>query len=123
MNTNQIILISVILSIIFIAGCQSTSTTSQQSTTKAISATAQPAGNAAVTISGFEFNPGTLTVKTGTSVTWTNQDTAPHTISASSFSSQRLNKGDSYTFKFDKAGTYDYSCGIHPSMKGKVIVE
>jgi plastocyanin len=78
---------------------------------------------ASVTISNFAFNPATLTISKGTTVTWTNQDSTQHTIKSSSFNSQTLNKGGTFEFKFDNAGTYDYSCGIHPSMKGKIIVQ
>lgn len=78
---------------------------------------------AKVNIENFSFNPGTLTVKAGSTVTWTNNDSAPHTIKSSSFNSNTLSNGASYQFTFDKAGTYDYVCGIHVSMKGKIIVE
>jgi len=77
----------------------------------------------AVNIENFSFNPGTLTVKAGTAVVWTNSDSVTHTIKSDSFNSQPLSKGQTFEFKFDNKGTYDYSCGIHPSMKGKIIVE
>ncbi len=82
----------------------------------------QTAGNA-ITIKNFAFNPGTLTVKAGTTVVWTNQDSVQHQIKADTFNSQRLNQGDSYQFTFSQKGTYSYSCAIHPSMTGTVIVE
>lgn len=76
-----------------------------------------------VTIQNFLFNPATLTVKQGTKVTWTNQDSAPHRIKSDTFNSSDLNQGDKFEFTFDKKGSFDYVCGIHPSMLGKIIVE
>ena len=77
-----------------------------------------------VSISGFQFAPGSMVVKTGTKVTWQNNDNVPHNIVASdnSFHSPNLNKGDKFEFIFTQPGQFDYICGIHPSMHGKVIV-
>lgn len=85
-------------------------------------------GGNTVTMKNFAFNPSALTVKTGTVVTWVNQDGAPHTIASDpgspvSFSSESLSTGASYTFTFTRPGTYTYHCSIHPSMKGTVIVQ
>lgn len=77
----------------------------------------------AVNIENFSFNPGMLTVKAGTTVVWTNNDSVSHTIKSDSFNSQPLSKGQTFEFKFNNKETYDYSCGIHSSMKGKIIVE
>jgi len=79
--------------------------------------------NVAVSIKSFAFNPSVLTVKAGTTVVWTNEDSAPHTIKSDLFTSNNLNKGDFFAFKFANVGTYDYICSIHPSMKGQIIVE
>jgi len=76
-----------------------------------------------VNISGFAFSPSTLTVKAGTTVTWTNQDSVGHNIKATAFNSQILQKGDNFTFTFNTKGTFLYSCGIHPTMVGTIIVE
>jgi plastocyanin len=84
-----------------------------------------PAGApATVQISNFAFNPASLTVAKGAKVTWTNQDNAPHTITSTSgaFDSKTLQNGASWTFTFERAGTYDYGCSIHTSMKGRIIV-
>jgi len=77
-----------------------------------------------VEISGFAFNPSSLTVAKGTTVTWTNNNNVAHTIVSDSgaFSSSELAKGGSFSFTFDSPGEYPYHCSIHPSMKGKVIV-
>jgi plastocyanin len=84
------------------------------------------AGNVQVAIENYAFSPAALTVAVGTKVTWTNKDTAPHTVTVSSgpvkFSSPSLQKGDTYTFTFTAAGTYSYYCAVHPSMVAKVVV-
>jgi plastocyanin len=63
----------------------------------------------------------------GTVVTWTNSDVVAHTATATNpqgaFNSGNLNTGQSYSFTFDTAGTYDYFCSYHPFMKGTIIVE
>jgi plastocyanin len=79
-----------------------------------------------VTISGFSFHPSTLTVKAGTKVTFTNDDSTPHTATAnpgSTFDSGPLNKGQSFTFTFTKPGTYTYICNFHQNMHGTVVVQ
>lgn len=82
-----------------------------------------PAQGNAVVIENFSFNPETLSVTPGTAVVWINNDSATHSVKSDTFSSRSLSKGQSFEFTFASKGTYDYSCGIHPSMKGKIIVE
>jgi plastocyanin len=90
------------------------------------SATGSPAAVAGdqVTIDNFAFAPGTLTVKVGSTVTWTNRDEEPHTVAASdgSFHSPGMGTGATFTHTFATAGTFDYVCSIHPSMHGTVVV-
>lgn len=76
-----------------------------------------------VNIQNFAFNPQTLTVSAGTTVVWMNNDTTTHKIKSNTFNSNNLNPGDSFQFKFDTPGTYNYSCAIHPFMTGKIIVQ
>ena len=78
-----------------------------------------------VTIGNFTFGPGVLTVKAGTTVTWTNGDDIPHTVVSddkTTFRSKVLDSDDSFSFTFSKPGTYPYFCSIHPHMTGKVVV-
>jgi LPXTG-motif cell wall-anchored protein len=81
-----------------------------------------------VSIQDFSFNPGQITVAPGTTVTWTNDGQAPHTVTSTDgkdLDSGTLQPGDSYTFTFkdDDAGeTYAYHCEIHPQMTGSVNV-
>ena len=76
-------------------------------------------------IKEFMFTPATLKIKAGTTVTWTNKDQEPHTIvgESGSFRSGAVDTDESFTFKFDKPGTYHYTCSIHPRMTGTVVVE
>ena len=77
------------------------------------------------TIKGYAFDPPAMTVPEGTTVTWTNQDTAPHTVTSEGsgpLDSPNLQKGDSWSFTFTKPGTYAYYCAVHPDMKGTVTV-
>jgi plastocyanin len=77
-----------------------------------------------VAISGFAFDPPSLTVKVGTTVKWTNQDSAPHTVASDGgdWESGQLSQGNSFTRTFDQAGTFAYHCSVHPAMKGTVVV-
>ena len=77
-----------------------------------------------VTIDNFVFTPPTLTVPVGTTVTWVNHDDIPHSVVANKkeFRSRALDTDEKYSFTFATAGSFDYFCGLHPHMVGKVIV-
>jgi plastocyanin len=85
---------------------------------------AQDAANV-VTIDNFTFSPRELTVVVGTTVKWVNHDDIPHTLveKNTTFRSKALDTDDSYSYTFASAGTFDYFCGLHPHMVGKVIVK
>ena len=79
-----------------------------------------------VKIDNFSFQPVTLTVTAGSTVTWVNQDDVPHNIVSSegkTLKSPVLDTYQKFSYTFDKPGTYAYFCGIHPRMVGKVIVQ
>ena len=82
---------------------------------------------AAVTIDGFAFGPDAITVKRGTTVTWTNKDDEPHTVVSAAdtavWKSPALDTDDHFSFTFTDPGTYKYFCSIHPRMQGTVVVE
>jgi plastocyanin len=89
-------------------------------------AMAQQAAPAAVSIDNFTFSPATLTVKSGTTVTWTNKDDIPHGIAWTNNAfphSKALDTDDSTTFTFTTPGTYQYFCYIHPHMVGTIVVQ
>ena len=97
--------------------------------------TATPSGpTQAVTIDtpsgSFGFEPATITVKVGTTVTWTNMTGAPHTVTSddgktfdSGINTPIAANGGTFSFTFTKAGTFTYHCQIHPFMKATVIVQ
>ena len=117
--------------------------------TIAILACASPAGPPkAMTIKGFAFSPNAVEVTKGTTVTWTNEDTVPHTVTtgiapptfpplpsgASPTPFPSLNSGDgkvnsgrieprrTFSFTFNEAGTFNYFCSVHPAMKAAITV-
>ena len=89
-------------------------------------AAAQAPAGATVKIDNFAFGPVALTVKAGTTVTWVNQDDAPHTVVSgnhATFKSKVLDTGESFAFTFTQPGEYPYFCSLHPHMVGKVVVQ
>jgi plastocyanin len=76
------------------------------------------------TIQNFAFSPNPITIASGSTVTWTNLDGAPHTVTADdrSWGSGTLGQGATYSHVFTSPGRYTYHCDIHPSMKGTVLV-
>ena len=90
-------------------------------------APAQSAATAgAVSIDNFTFTPASLTVKAGTTVTWTNKDDIPHGIASSDNAfkkSRALDTDDNFSFTFTTPGTYQYFCYVHPLMVGTIVVE
>jgi plastocyanin len=79
-----------------------------------------------VKIDNFAFDAQTVTVAPGSTVTWVNDDDAPHTVVAEdgrSFRSKTLDTGDKFSFTFMSAGTFGYFCSVHPHMTGKVVVK
>ncbi len=99
----------------------------QEATPASVDAGADAAAESlAVEIKGFAFNPPTIDVPVGGSVTWTNQDNAPHTatgLDREALQSGAIAFGESFTQAFDAAGTYEYFCEFHPNMKGSIVVE
>jgi len=83
------------------------------------------AGGSAVEIKDFAFAPAELDIAVGTTVTWTNDDTAPHTATqdGGGFQSGKLDQSASYSFTFDTAGTFEYHCEYHPNMHGTIVVK
>ena len=126
---------------VFLAACGNTTTggsTSPTATTNTVTSTptssnatptpaaTSPSSNASsVSIANFSFSPATLSVSVGTKVTWTNNDTVTHTVTADqgAFDSNNLSPGSSFSFTFTKAGTYAYHCKIHATMMATIIVK
>jgi plastocyanin len=78
-----------------------------------------------IVVKSFMFAPMTIKVKAGTKITWMNKDEEPHTVASDDgmFRSAALDTDESFSFKFDKPGTYHYTCTIHPRMIGTITVE
>ncbi|MFA6035402.1 MAG: cupredoxin family copper-binding protein [Candidatus Micrarchaeia archaeon] len=130
---------------LFIAGCSQYQAPAQQPSTTppATPGVSQQIPGAAVTevaIKDFAFAPAEVTIAKGTNIKWVNKDAAPHQVKGSGSESTTLADGSSQTqgFSFDSGpletgmgfevtfnytGTYDYICAIHPSMKGRIIVQ
>ncbi|MBI2630201.1 cupredoxin family copper-binding protein [Candidatus Pacearchaeota archaeon] len=78
-----------------------------------------------VEIKESSFNPSEITINKGETITWTNYDSAPHTITSDSnkaLDSPTLNQGETFSYTFETSGNYNYHCSFHSSMKGKIIV-
>jgi plastocyanin len=112
--------------IYFLAACVMLASAAVIGASGALSASAE-AGSSAVeiTIDNFSFTPETVTVKTGTHVTWKNRDDIPHTVVSSDnlFKSKALDTDDKFSFTPGKPGTYTYFCSLHPKMTAKLVVE
>ena len=78
-----------------------------------------------IIVKDFMFIPTPLTVKAGSTVTWTNMDDEPHTVVSDTgvFKSGGMDTNESFSYKFDKPGTYRFACSIHPRMVGTVVVQ
>jgi len=78
-----------------------------------------------VGIDNFNFSPKSLSVSVGTTVTWTNHDDVPHTVTSrdKTFSSQAIDTDGTFSFIFAKPGTYAYFCAIHPIMTAEIVVK
>ena len=87
-----------------------------------IAATSDPTR---IVVKDFMFAPNALTVKAGATVTWANMDDEPHTVVSDTgmFRSAAMDTNETFSFKFDKPGTYHFTCSIHPRMVGTVVVE
>lgn len=93
--------------------------------TVATGTSAAPAAAASVQIGNFTFKQQVLTVKPGTTVTWTNGDDIPHTVVSKDgvFKSKVLDTGDKFSFTFAKVGQFGYFCSLHPHMTGTIVVK
>jgi plastocyanin len=85
------------------------------------------AASYSVAMKGYAFSPASLSVPVGSTVTWTNQDTAPHDVKTTSgpvsIHSPMLDKGESWSFTFGTAGSYGYYCTVHPDMTAGITVK
>jgi amicyanin len=136
---NGLILLAVTLILVGVCGCTQTAppvqppvpVTTPLQTTQQLAATTIPVPQTTTSVSdntirikNFAFDPASIKVKVGSTVRWVNQDSGPHRILFTDGADSTVLAGSqSWSRKFDVAGTYDYACTIHPAMQGTVIVE
>jgi amicyanin len=122
------------VAVLALAGCGASSSTASSrarsrangvsSTTAASTGTAP--GTVSVVMQNINFNPTTIHVKVGETVTWTNRDDAPHNVTYASgptfASSPTFTRGESWSLKLTKPGLIRYFCTIHPGMDGSIVV-
>jgi amicyanin len=136
---NALILLAITIILVGVCGCTQTAppvqppatVTTPQQTTQQLTVTTIPVpqttssvSDNTIRIKNLAFDPAGITVKMGSTVRWVNQDSVPHRIVfVDGADSTVLAPSQSWSRKFDQAGTYDYSCTIHPTMQGTVIVE
>ena len=112
--------IHAVAAMLMLAAVTTTGTGAARAQTSAMAADAN-----IIVMKDFDFTPMIMTVKAGTTVTWKNLDGEPHTVVSPDgvFRSHALDQGDTFTFKFDKPGTYKYLCSIHPKLTAAIIVQ
>lgn len=100
------IVILIVLAAIVVAGC----------------AGSQGPGPNTVTMKGVKFNPDSIVIKAGETVTWVNEDPVEHQVKVGNDMSPRLRQGQSWSKTFNVPGEFDITCTIHPQMLGRVKV-
>jgi plastocyanin len=106
----------------------SSSTQNKSNTSSTASNSNQPSATGKVDIRNMMFTPSQITVAKGGAVTWTNNDSTAHTVvddlsNVGGPNSGNIEPGATYSFTFDKAGSYQYHCSIHPYMRGTIVVK
>jgi plastocyanin len=101
----------VLAAILFAAGCGGAGDSEPVATTEV------------TMVKSYRFDPETIEIRAGKTVTWTNEDNFTHTVQVEGEGDHKLGKGESVSITFDRAGTYEYVCTLHShDMKGRVIV-
>lgn len=115
-----LVIVGVVLSVIaLLAGCSS-----GKGGTGGTGNTGGGSGSGPTVVEqNLSFQPSTLEVKVGDTVTFTNEDSAPHEVSIDGQNLGQQAQGESVSWKASKAGSYPYTCVIHPSMNGEIVVK
>ena len=123
MKKYRLFTIIAILTVVLMMGGTGCSTS--KTTTPAPTNTTTAAASNTINIVNFTFTPGTLTVKAGTTVTWTNNDSTTHHVASDTgvFDSGNLSPNTTFSYTFNNAGTFPYHCTIHTYMTGTIIVQ
>jgi len=98
---------------------------SNGSTPSTVQPVAVSAAVSRIGIQNFKFDPSTMTVSAGTTVTWINRDETVHTVTSEDgrLASAGLNNGQQFSYRFTAPGTYAYHCALHPHMMARIIVQ
>jgi plastocyanin len=108
------------------AGCGGSDDGGSTSSAPASTSSSSSGGGVAIKMQNIAFDPKAVTVKVGQKITWTNDDTTDHNVTADSgadFKSDDFGKGATFEFTPDKAGTIKYECTIHPGMTATITVQ
>jgi plastocyanin len=106
-----------------LVGCSGGSGSTSNPPSSGTTTVDKPAAGATVLEKGFAFEPATLEVKVGDIVTFKNEDSAPHNVSIDGKQLGNQDQGASVTWTAQQAGTFPYTCTIHPAMTGEVVVK
>ena len=129
MNMRRILLALCAVVALAAAGCgssNSSSTSSGSSSSASTGAAASSGGGVTIKMQNIAFDPKAVTVKVGQKITWTNDDSVDHNVTADSgadFKSDNFGKDGTFEFTPDKAGTIKYECTIHPGMTATLTVQ
>ncbi len=123
MKLNKALAAGLLLALVLaLVGCSGSGATSSPPSSGTAPASTSAAG-ATVVEKGFAFDPATLDVKVGDTVTFKNEDSAPHNVSIDGKELGNQDQGASVTWTAEKAGSFPYSCTIHPAMTGEIVVK
>ncbi|MFW5714162.1 MAG: cupredoxin domain-containing protein [Brevefilum sp.] len=128
-NKSHLLLLTFILVVgLAVAGCAPAQEMTEPAETESPAEDQENEG-VEVVMQGNTFQPQEITISTGTTITWTNEDAVDHTVTSGTRGSPTemfdasVGAGETFSFTFDEPGTYEYFCSIHPGMDGTVIVE
>jgi len=118
-----IILTAIALTLLILIKSKKIGGQNSQSNQKQVSQTPQIKESFRITILDSSFSPNNAFVPRGKEITFLNTDKAIHRIKGENFDSGNLSSGESFNFKFENSGTYEYTCSVHPNVKGKITVK
>jgi len=116
---------SILLVAVILASCSGGGTSGTTTTTAGTGTTAGGGTSVQIIMNNRSYDPKTVTIGLGGTVTWVNQEALRHDVVADNgeFNSGLFGEGETFSFTFSAAGTYPYHCSIHPGMTGTVIVQ
>jgi plastocyanin len=107
-------------------GCGGSDNSSSSSSSTPAASSSSSGGGVAIKMANIAFDPKAVTVKVGQKITWTNDDSTNHNVTADSgadFKSKDFGKGATFDFTPEKAGTIKYECTLHPGMTATITVQ